>query len=177
VVEHLGVEADTPGAISSSLANDHNENSREKTNTIEKERQQKPKAKILLIDDEPDIVDILARWLSSKNLQVDSFTKSPEALAHWIQHSEEYCLVLSDIRMPGVTGFQIARRIKEVNPKVKIVLFSAFEINTQEFEKVLPSTHVDEFIAKPISMEKLLRIVQKQIGDLKSLPVQLGTGK
>lgn len=92
---------------------------------------------------------------------------------HWMQHSTEYCLVLSDIRMPEVTGFEIARRIRELNRDVKIVLCSAFEIDLSEFEKVMPHTHVDAFIQKPVSLNTLFRVISKLIADSKIIPSEV----
>jgi DNA-binding NtrC family response regulator len=126
--------------------------------------------KILVIDNESDIAYILRRWLLDNGIFAAAFTQPKEAFMHWKEHSTEYCLVLSDIRMPGLTGFEIARSIRKINPDVKIILFSAFEINMQEFEKVMPNTRVDEFIEKPINRDKLLQVIRKHIGNSKNLP-------
>jgi YesN/AraC family two-component response regulator len=86
------------------------------------------------------------------------------------QRSTEYCLVLSDIRMPGMSGFEIARQVRRVNPDVKVVLISSFEIHKSEVDKVMPSTQVDDFVLKPVHMDELMRTVLKHVGDSKILP-------
>jgi YesN/AraC family two-component response regulator len=58
--------------------------------------------------------------------------------------------------MPKMNGFELYRRIKEKNPSMKIAFITAFEINKEEFNKVLPSIDVKEFIIKPISMSDLI---------------------
>jgi YesN/AraC family two-component response regulator len=62
--------------------------------------------------------------------------------------------------MPQLTGFQLARKVKELHPKIKIVLMSAFEIAKLEFDMVMPSTNVDSFICKPFSISKLIQVIE-----------------
>jgi YesN/AraC family two-component response regulator len=57
--------------------------------------------------------------------------------------------------MPGLSGMQLARKVKEINPNVKVVLMTAFEIKDNEFSKVFPSTQVDGFVQKPIGIREL----------------------
>jgi YesN/AraC family two-component response regulator len=55
-----------------------------------------------------------------------------------------------------MNGFELYRRIKEKNPSMRIAFITAFEINRDEFNKVLPSIDVKDFIIKPISMSDLI---------------------
>ena len=55
-------------------------------------------------------------------------------------------IVITDIRMPQMNGFEVARAVKEIRLDIKIALITTFDINKSEFEKVLPSTNVDAFI-------------------------------
>jgi two-component system response regulator ChvI len=61
-----------------------------------------------------------------------------------------------------MNAFELYRKIKEKNPSMKIVFITAFEINKEEFSKVLPSIEVKDFIIKPISMTNL-RIKLKEV--------------
>jgi two-component system response regulator YesN len=74
-------------------------------------------------------------------------------------------VVVSDIRMPALSGIQLARKVKEVNPNVKVVLMTAFEIRDNEFSTVFPSTSVDGFVQKPIGIghltNKILSIIRE----------------
>jgi two-component SAPR family response regulator len=58
--------------------------------------------------------------------------------------------------MPEISGLEFARTTADIDRKTKIILMSAFPINKQEFDKVMPSTRVDAFIAKPVKMKKLI---------------------
>jgi CheY-like chemotaxis protein len=64
-------------------------------------------------------------------------------------------LVLSDIKMPQINGYELVSKIKAVQPEIKVILMSAFDIRQEELLKVLPSKTIDGLISKPISMKKL----------------------
>src|SRR5918995_7329425 len=95
----------------------------------------KPLAKLLVVDDDPDIVQVLKLGLLKNRFLVNSFTNPEEALQSFKSNSESYCLMLSDIRMPGLSGIQLAKKVKAINPAVKTVLMTAFEIRESEFSK------------------------------------------
>jgi len=112
----------------------------------------------MVVDDERDILSIVKRGLESKNrFQVEIFIDAESALASLKENSNDYYdLVLTDIRMPKINGFELYRRIKESNPSMKIVFITVFEINKEEFSKVIPSLDVIDFISKPVSMSTLI---------------------
>jgi YesN/AraC family two-component response regulator len=115
--------------------------------------------KVMVVDDEKDILRIIKRDLEANNntFTVDIFSSSEQALQAFEGHpSDYYDLILTDIRMPRMNGFELYRRIKEKNPASKIAFITAFEINKEEFNKVLPSIDVKDFIIKPISMSDLI---------------------
>lgn len=133
--------------------------------------------RILVVDDEKDILRIIKRDLESTfadgnnttedKFDVDTFSNGQDALKAIESHPDNYYdLVLTDIRMPKMNGFELYRRIKEKNSTLKIAFITAFEINQEEFSKVLPSIDVKDFIIKPIGMSnlraKLKSMIQKQ---------------
>jgi PleD family two-component response regulator len=73
----------------------------------------KPQTRLLVVDDEPDIVHVLKLGLQQNGFLVDGFTNSEEALQSLKSNAESYCLVLSDVRMPGLTGIQLAKRVRD----------------------------------------------------------------
>jgi YesN/AraC family two-component response regulator len=112
----------------------------------------------MVVDDERDILSIIKRGLESKHrFQVETFIDAGYALESLKKKPNDYYdLVLTDIRMPKINGFELYRRIKESNPHMKIVFITAFEINKEEFTKVIPSVDVLDFISKPVSMSTLI---------------------
>ena len=128
----------------------------------------KPLAKLLIVDDDSDIVQVLKMGLVRNGFSVEAFTNPQEALQSFKSNAESYCLVLSDIRMPSLSGIQLSRKLKEVNPNVKVVLMTAFEIRDDEFPKVFPSTQVDGFVQKPIGIKDLTDKILSLIGDTRN---------
>ncbi len=124
----------------------------------------KPLANLLVLDDDSDIAHVLKEGLQKNRFLVSAFTNPEAALKNFQSNSEDYCLVLSDIRMPGMSGIRLARRVKEINPNVKVVLMTSFEIKDNEFSKVFPSTQVDGFVQKPIHIKDLTNKVLDIIG-------------
>jgi DNA-binding NtrC family response regulator len=112
-------------------------------------------AKLLVVDDDSDIVQVLKMGLLKNRFLVEAFTNPDEALQSFKANAESYCLILSDVRMPGLSGIQLARKVKEVNPNVKTILMTAFEIKDNEFSIVFPSTQVDGFVQKPVGIKEL----------------------
>ena len=125
----------------------------------------KPVAKLLIVDDDPDIVQVLKRGLQKNSFLVNAFTNPEEALQSFKSDAESYCLVVSDMRMPALSGIQLARKVKEINPKVKVILMTAFEIRDSEFSKVFPSTQVDGFVQKPIGIKDLTKKILSVISE------------
>ena len=114
--------------------------------------------RIMFVDDEKDILSTVKRGLESNNVfKVDTFPSGESALQTFENHPENYYdIVITDIRMPKMNGFELYRRIKEKNPSMKIAFITAFEINKEEFNKVMPSVNVIDFISKPLSISNLI---------------------
>ena len=130
----------------------------------------KPLAKLLIVDDDSDIVQVLKMGLVRNGFSVEAFTNPQEALQSFKSDAEGYCLVLSDIRMPSLSGIQLSKKVKEVNPDVKVILMTAFEIRDSEFSKVFPSSQVDGFVQKPIGIKDLTDKILSVIGETKRRP-------
>jgi CheY-like chemotaxis protein len=112
----------------------------------------------MIVDDEKDILSILKSGLESKGkFAVDTFSSGEAALqAFGDGPSDRYNLILTDIRMPKMNGFELYRRIRERNTSIPIAFITAFEINEDEFSKVMPSIKVRDFIKKPIRVPDLV---------------------
>lgn len=124
-------------------------------------------AKLLVVDDDHDIVHVLKIGLLKNRFLVHAFTNPIEALQSFRSNVGSYCLMLSGVLMPGMTGIQLARKVKQIDPDIKTILMTAFEIKDNEFSKVFPSTQVDGFVQKPISIKELTDKILSLIGETK----------
>lgn len=69
----------------------------------------------------------------------------------------KYCQVLvSDVRMPALTDFQLVRKVKDLRPEMKVIMMTMFEVNRPEFEAIFPSTPIDTVKRKPFTALQLL---------------------
>ena len=116
---------------------------------------------ILVVDDDRDILITIEAFLQDYAFNVKTFTDASLALKHF-QYCDCYDLVVSDVMMPKMTGFEFVRKIKELSPSVRVLLMSASEIDNSELSKVLSSIKVDGFIQKPISQEQFIKIIENQ---------------
>jgi DNA-binding response OmpR family regulator len=105
---------------------------------------------ILLVDDEQDIVAIFRKSLQNQGFDAYGFTDPILALEHFKANQANYGLVISDIRMPQMNGIELARRIREIKPEVKLLLMTAFELSDFDSD-LLDSLKANEFLRKPIS--------------------------
>lgn len=131
--------------------------------------------RIMLVDDEKDILSTVKRGLESNNtFKVDTFPSGEAALQAFESHPENYYdLVITDIRMPKMNGFELYRSIKEKNPSMKIAFITAFEINKEEFNKVMPSVNVIDFISKPVSISNLITKLKTMLTSYQQSPASL----
>ena len=119
------------------------------------------KKSILIVDDEADICSVLKRSLDGNGYTVSTFTDPGLALEHFKLAPDVYDVLITDVRMPKMSGFELARNIKSLNADAKVVVMTAFEIKKSEFEKVLPSSSIDAFLTKPLSVATLKMTIDK----------------
>jgi DNA-binding response OmpR family regulator len=110
--------------------------------------------RIAVVDDEPDITIILKKALEHHDFAVDTFNDPQAALATF--KPSYYDLVIIDIRMPRINGFDLYRELKKRDSGVRVCFLTAFEIYYEEFRKLFPTIDVKAFIRKPVSISNLV---------------------
>ena len=123
---------------------------------------------ILIVDDEFDIVTLIEASLQKHGFDTLAFTDPLLAFEHFQNNSKDFALVISDIRMPSMNGYELIRKIKAERPTIKTILISAFEINKEEFSKIMPTVKIDSFITKPISLEQLVHSIENTLKEKKT---------
>ena len=109
------------------------------------------------------VVNVIKLYLQGKGLNVFGFTDPLLALEHFRINCKNYMLIISDIRMPGMNGFEFVRKVREIIPTIKVLLMSAFEVNSVELSEDLRGNNIQAFIQKPIALDELGNIVQAQL--------------
>jgi DNA-binding response OmpR family regulator len=122
------------------------------------------KKRILVVDDEHDITLTLQIGLEEDGgFDVDAFTNPERAISCF--KPDLYDLVLIDIKMPKMDGFVLYKRLKTVDPDVKVCFLTAGEMYRQEIrEEKHCDLNKDMFLPKPISNEDLIREINNKIG-------------
>jgi CheY-like chemotaxis protein len=116
--------------------------------------------KVLVLDDDFDLANLVKQILQKDNFKnVFAFTDPLLALEHFRINQKDYSLIISDIRMPTMNGFEFVREARKINPKVKILLMTAFEIDDKEFARVLPKPKINGLLRKPASSKQILNTV------------------
>jgi DNA-binding response OmpR family regulator len=113
--------------------------------------------RILLVDDEPDVTYTLEIVLEDKGFMVDSYTDPTLALSNF--KPGLYDLLLLDIRMPTINGFDLYQKMKEIDSNIKICFLTASELFYEKYRKISAYPRVDKekFIQKPLRTEELIR--------------------
>jgi len=121
------------------------------------------KIRIVVVDDEPDILLGLNALLTGRGHYVKTFDKPGQALEHFTSGVVRYDLVITDYRMPGgISGLDLAKQVKERTRGTKVFLMTAFDVSSlPEFIEAVNSQIVDETIQKPIPNDKLIAIIEK----------------
>ena len=120
--------------------------------------------RVLIVDDEPDLNLTLKMILEDNGFKVDSFTDPFSALENFKEEAGSYDLVILDIQMPGINGFELYRQIKKIDDKVKVCFLTASEMYYEEFRKELfPALDNNCYIQKPIENETLIKRLNRII--------------
>ena len=113
---------------------------------------------VAVIDDEADLAYLFKEALSQiDGVKVFAFTDPSLALEHFKANHQNYRVVISDYRMPTMTGMELLSKIKDVNPAVTRIMMSAFEIQDELFQEY---KCVDKFLQKPVLMTDLINEVR-----------------
>jgi two-component system, OmpR family, response regulator ChvI len=119
--------------------------------------------KILLVDDESDVVSTFQMILEMNGFEVEAYTSPISALSNF--RLDEFGLLILDIRMPVMNGFELFKKIKEIDNRVQACFVTAYEDYREEFKESFPM--LDEakyFIRKPKAIEDLVNHVATILG-------------
>src|SRR5207245_11094755 len=112
-------------------------------------------AKLLVVEDDPDIRKILELFLGEKGFRVKMADGAPRALE--LLGEEPIDLILSDVRMPGMSGLDLLRHVKEQDPEIQLVLMSAYSSVKDAVGAI--QLGAADYVEKPIDFRRLERVL------------------
>jgi DNA-binding response OmpR family regulator len=110
-------------------------------------------AKVLVVDDEPEAVELLVEFLSSKGYEILTATSGEEALRR-VKEDRPH-LVLLDIRMPKMSGLEVLKRIREIDPEMGVIMVTA--VNEEDVGRQALELGAFDYIVKPLDLKYLER--------------------
>jgi|SRR5215216_1067312 CheY-like chemotaxis protein len=134
---------------------------------IERERRKEEPSspflkRILVVDDDPDITLTFKIGLEDdKSFEVYAYTDPLEVLLNFKPHF--YDLLLADINMPKMNGFELCSRILEIDVNVRICFITAGDTNIEALREVYPTSSIGCFIKKPVSINELIRRLKMEL--------------
>ena len=122
---------------------------------------------ILLVDDEKDILDLFSEYLSSNGFNTISFQNPLDALKYFYQNPNNCSLVITDYKMPQMSGIDLIKKIKEKDTdyKIKTIIISAFIKDNLPYDKSY-ITMIDKILEKPVYLDRLKNEVQELISTI-----------
>lgn len=119
---------------------------------------------VLIIDDGPDVATAFKLGIenTNKRIVVDAFSDPRKALSNFLPNF--YDLLLVDINMPCMNGFQLSERILDIDINVKICYMSSGEINCNALGEIYPAISLGCFIKKPVTIDYLIDRISKELG-------------
>ena len=120
---------------------------------------------VSIVDDELDITELFhdAVCDSIDGVSVVSFNDPVIALEHFTQNKERYALVISDFRMPKLTGLELLKKVKKFKSNVRTILVSDYEVEYNAvFQCYMQECIIDSFIEKPVTINQLCQRVRDE---------------
>ena len=114
-------------------------------------------AKILVVDDNIDILEFIQEMLLLFNY-TSTIVESGEHALKLFAEGERFELVITDINMPGISGIEMTKKIKQQFPSLPVIIMTGYSDN-----EIVGKQTGDEFIRKPFAIDKMMNLIQKYI--------------
>jgi DNA-binding NtrC family response regulator len=107
---------------------------------------------VMVVDDEPEISNLYSEFLQRSGFNSTSFIDPLLALEHYNQNPNRYSLIITDLSMPSLDGIRLAKKIRELDTKIKILLITAFYFNYMLDTKEYREAKLNGLIQKPTKL-------------------------
>ena len=120
---------------------------------------------ISIVDDDQDTSRLFRMILGEKmaRYEVFSFNDSLSALEHFTENQNSYAMVITDLRMAGLNGLELLKKIKNANPNVRTILISGFNVENQMFRDGNELGVIDTALEKPVTIQRLCHRVKSEL--------------
>jgi DNA-binding NtrC family response regulator len=121
---------------------------------------------VSIVDNEIDITELFQYAISASihGVSVITFNDPVIALEHFADNKKNYALVISDLRMHNLNGLELLKKVKQLNPSVRTILISAYEVDEdQVFQNYMKQGIINLFVKKPIGLPELCQEVANQV--------------
>jgi DNA-binding response OmpR family regulator len=119
--------------------------------------------RVLMVDDESDVNLTLRMVLEENGFKVDSFTDPLVALENFRGEAGQYDMIILDIKMPNMNGYELYRQIKKIDDKVKVCFLTAGEMYYEVYTDIFNRLDRIYFIQKPIENKELIARLNKLV--------------
>jgi DNA-binding NtrC family response regulator len=126
--------------------------------------------KILVVDDDLSIRNMLSIVLKKGGYEVSTADSSEAALKRL--KTESFQLIISDIKMPGISGIELLKKIKTINPEIPVIMITAFASANDAVEAM--KLGAEDYITKPFSLDELKLIIEKSLAQENIEPENIG---
>jgi DNA-binding NtrC family response regulator len=126
---------------------------------------------VSIVDDDIYIAQLFHQALSENidGISVFSFTDPIMAFEHFLKNNDDCALVISDLRMPGLNGLELLKKVKDLNPKVRTILMSAYNFEEEElYQSYMIEAVINSTIEKPVTMNRLYHTVRDELNTYQS---------
>ncbi len=118
------------------------------------------KKKVLVVDDDEVIRDLIISFLSFSGYEVSGAKNGREGLDMVMEQPPD--LIISDIHMPRMNGFQLLKEVKEINPNLPVIFITGYAHLRRFFSD--QNAQADGFLEKPFNLDTLKKLVMKFVG-------------
>ena len=117
-------------------------------------------ASVMVVEDEKELASLFKTFLERMGYDPFTFTDPIMALEFFKQGTKEFSLILTDLRMPEMSGLDLAAEIRKINEKIKIILITAFMVEDLMISETYKIAKIDDIVQKPVKIAALKEIIE-----------------
>jgi DNA-binding NtrC family response regulator len=113
---------------------------------------------VLIVDDEPDLAQLFTDALTAADLNTVGFDNPLIALDYIKENHSTICLVVTDWKMPHINGFELTKKVTEIDNEIGVMLMSAYELDQDQLREI----NKNDYLRKPVHMTQLIDSIKRE---------------